>query len=89
LNPAIAAQLGVQAQDGAVIGQVVPGSPAATAGLQPRDIITAIDGQQLQGESALAEAINRHKPGDTISLSVLRGRQQVTVQVRLGELPTP
>jgi serine protease Do len=87
LNPALAAQLRVQVQDGAVIGQVVPGSPAATAGLQPEDIITAIDGQSLQGESALAEAINRHKPGDTITLTVLRSQQQVSVQVQLGELP--
>jgi serine protease Do len=87
LNPAIAAQLGVQAQDGAVVGQVVPGSPAATAGLQPRDIITSIDGQPLQGESALAEAINRHKPGDTIMLSLQRARQQISAQVKLGELP--
>jgi S1-C subfamily serine protease len=89
LNPALANRLGVQATDGAVIGQVVPGSPAAAAGLQQQDIITAIDGQPLQGESALAEAINRHKPGETIMLSVLRGRQQVSVQVELGELPTP
>ena len=87
LNPALAARLGVQIQDGAVIGQVVPGSPAATAGLQPEDIITAIDGQSLQGESALAEAINGHKPGDTITLAVLRSQQQVSVRVTLGELP--
>jgi serine protease Do len=71
-----------------VIGQVVPGSPAATAGLQPEDIITTVDGQPLQGESALAEAINKHKPGDTITLTVLRQQQQVSVPVRLGELPT-
>ena len=66
---------------------MVPGSPAAAAGLQPRDIITSIDGQPLQGESALAEAINRHKPGDTITVSVLRARQQISAQVKLGELP--
>jgi serine protease Do len=88
LNPALAARLGVQVRDGAVVGQVVPGSPAATAGLQPEDIITTVDGQPLQGESALAEAINKHKPGDTITLTVLRQQQQVSVPVRLGELPT-
>jgi serine protease Do len=88
LNPALAARLGVQVKDGAVIGQVVPGSPAATAGLQPEDIITSIDGQPLQGESALAEAINGHKPGDTITLAVLRNQQQqLSVRVTLGELP--
>ncbi len=88
LNPALAAQLGVQIQDGEVVGQVVPGSPAATAGLQPEDIITAIDGQPLQGESALAEAINGHKPGDTVTFSVLRRQQQMNLSVTLGELPT-
>lgn len=87
LNPAIAVRLGVQAQDGVVIGQVVAGSPAATAGLRPQDIIIAVDGQPLQGESALAEAISHHKPGDTITLSVLRSQQQATIQVKLGELP--
>jgi S1-C subfamily serine protease len=87
LNPALAARLGVQAQDGMVVGQVVPGSPAAAAGVRQQDIITAVDAQPLQGESALAEAINGHKPGDTITLTVLRGRQQLSVQVKLGELP--
>ena len=87
LNPALAAQLRVQVQDGAVIGQVVPGSPAASAGLQPDDIVTAIDGQPLQGESALAEAVNGHKPGDTVTFAVQRGQQQVSVPVVLGELP--
>ena len=87
LNPALAARLGVQAQDGMVVSQVVPGSPAAAAGLRQQDIITGIDAQPLQGESALAEAINGHKPGDTVILTVLRGRQQVSVQVKLGELP--
>jgi serine protease Do len=79
----------MQAQDGAVVGQVVAGSPAATAGLQPRDIIVNIYGQPLQGESVLAEAINRHKPGETIALTVLRNRQQVAASVQLGELPQP
>ena len=51
------------------------------------DILTAIDGQSLQGESALAEALNGHKPGDSVTLSVLRGQQQTSVQVQLGTLP--
>ena len=88
LNPAIAAQLQTQATDGAVVGQVVSGSPAAAAGVQAMDIITAVDGQPLQGESALAEAINGHKPGDTVTMSILRGQQQTSVSIQLGQLPT-
>jgi serine protease Do len=89
LNPAIARQLGVQATGGVVVGQVDPSSPAASAGVQPRDVITQIDGQALNGDSALAEAVNGHKPGDAITLTILRGAQQVSVSVTLGQLPGP
>ncbi len=89
VNPAIAQQLGVQATEGVVVGQIQPGSPAATAGLQPRDVITEVDGQTLKGDSALAEVITAHKPGDNVTLTVLRGSQQMSVKVTLGELPAP
>ena len=87
LNPAIAAQLGVNETTGAVIGQVVPNSPAAAAGLQANDVISAIDGTRLTTESSLAEAIDHHKPGDVVTLSVLRGTRQLTIKVTLGTMP--
>lgn len=57
----------------AVVGQVQPGSPAANAGLEPRDAITQIDGQLVQADSALPEAIDAQKPGDPITLRLLGG----------------
>ena len=63
LNPALAARLGVQIQDGAVIGQVVPGSPAAAAGLQPEDIITAIDGAITAGRIGPRRSHQRTQTG--------------------------
>ncbi|HLZ70542.1 MAG TPA: trypsin-like peptidase domain-containing protein, partial [Dehalococcoidia bacterium] len=87
LNPAIAAQLGVNAKQGAVVLRVQPGGPAAGAGLQRGDVISQVDGQQLQGDSGLAEAINPRKPGDTVTLTVLRGGQSMQVKVTLGQLP--
>jgi S1-C subfamily serine protease len=89
INPAIARQLGVQVKNGVVVGGVQPGSPAATGGVQSRDVITQIDGQDLQGDSSLAESVNAHKPGDTVTLTVLRGNQQVNLRVTLGQLPDP
>jgi S1-C subfamily serine protease len=89
LNPSIAAQLGINQTQGIVIGQVVPGSPADQAGLQVNDVITAIDGQQLVGESDFALIVSRHQPGDTITLTVLRNSQQLSVQLTLGEAPSP
>ena len=88
LNPAIAAQLGIQAKEGIVIARVVPGSPAEKAGLQVREVITEVDGTPLTGESTLAQIINEHKPGDTLTLTVLKGTQQSTVKLTLGEMPS-
>jgi serine protease Do len=88
LNPAIAAQLGIQQTQGDVIGNVVPGSPAAQAGLAQYDVVTAIDKAPLQSDSALAQIINSHKPGDTVTLTVLRGNQTLNVRVTLGETPS-
>ncbi|MDI3340725.1 MAG: trypsin-like peptidase domain-containing protein [Sphaerobacter sp.] len=85
LTPAIAAQLGVsQTRNGVVVVEVVEGSPAAQAGLMPRDVITEIDGEPLVNESSLAEIVNRHRPGDTITLTVLRSGQTTQVQATLG-----
>ncbi|MCL5959497.1 MAG: PDZ domain-containing protein [Chloroflexi bacterium] len=89
LTPAIAARLSIPQSTGALVRRVVAGSPAASAGLQNGDVIAEIDGKALNGESALAEAINAHQVGDTISLTILRDGQQSSVQVTLGEMPSP
>jgi S1-C subfamily serine protease len=89
LNSAIAIQLGITAQQGVVVTDVSPGSPAADAGLQPQDVITAINDQPLNTESALAQIVNSHQPGDTLTLTVIRGTQQLTLQVTLVAAPSP
>jgi S1-C subfamily serine protease len=88
LNPAITAQLGISAKDGVVVGEVVANSPAARAGLQPNDVITTVDGQALRGDSALARVTYSHKPGDTITLTVLRQGKSMDIPVTLGTLPS-
>jgi S1-C subfamily serine protease len=87
LNPALAAQNGIPVPYGAYVTAVVPGSPAANAGVQVNDVITAIDGTNLDSDSALAQILNQHKPGDTVTLTVQRGSQTLTVKVTLGEAP--
>lgn len=87
LNPAISAQLGIQQTDGVVVQNVVPGSPAEQGGLRQDDVIIALDNTALKGESALAQMLNVHKPGDTVSLTLLRGNRTMNVKVRLGTLP--
>ncbi len=88
LNPAIAAQLGIETRSGALIRQVAPGSPAAAAGLQVGDVITEIDGTALTSDSSLPQIVNSHKPGDTVTLTVERGNQTLTLRVTLGRQPS-
>ena len=86
LTPALARQVGVAAsQKGVVVSAVDAGSSAAQAGLRARDVIVAIDGEALLSDSALAEALRVRKPGDTITLTVLRRTQTLAVRVRLSE----
>lgn len=62
-------------------------SEAQASGLQVGDVITAIDGQQLDSESTLRSAILSKKPGDTVTLQVYRSstQQSATVELRLSE----
>jgi S1-C subfamily serine protease len=66
---------------------VFPNSPAANAGIKAGDVITAIDGTAINREADLAELMLPHKPGDTVTLRVLRGSSTQEIQVKLGTLP--
>ncbi len=88
LNPALANQLGAGDAKGYVVEQVASGSPAADAGLRPRDIITQVDGKDLQGDSGLAQALDSHKPGDKVSITIRRGSSTTTLNATLGVAPS-
>ena len=66
---------------------VFPNSPAAAAGLEAGDVITAVDGDRVDADSDLADHILPHQPGDQITLTVMRGDDQMEVTVTLGTLP--
>jgi S1-C subfamily serine protease len=88
LSPAAAAQLNVTATQGALVESVVSGSPADTAGLQKGDIVTQIDGKDLTTDSAFAEAVDNHAPGDVVTLTVQRNGQTMSIKVTLRTRPT-
>jgi len=74
-------------QAGALVLEVMPGSPAEKAGLQPGDIIFSIDRQRLEAEQDLAQIISRYHPGDEVTLGVWRGGRTGFRHVRLAEHP--
>jgi S1-C subfamily serine protease len=68
---------------GAIIRQVIPTGPAAGAGLNPGDVITAINGQPVNSATALTNILDQHHPGDHVTVG-LQGR---SVDVQLGDGP--
>ena len=72
---------------GALIANVVEGSPAAEAGLQAGDVISAVDGEAMGQDQDLAEIIRAHKPGDTVSLRVTRSGDALDLSATLGRNP--
>lgn len=87
LTPDLAKALGVPVHDGAVVTQVVQEGPGKKAGLQPDDVITAIDGQKLASASALTRAVGLRQPGNVVQLGVFRGGKQMDVKVQLVPRP--
>ncbi|MET0420633.1 MAG: PDZ domain-containing protein [Acidimicrobiia bacterium] len=74
---------------GAQISAVRADSPAADAGLQAGDVITAIDGTTVASSSSFARQVASHDPGDVISVTYARGGTSATARVRLGNTSTP
>jgi putative serine protease PepD len=72
---------------GAKISQVQPGTPATSAGLQPGDLITAIDSKAITSTDQFIATVDTYGPGNTITLTVKRQGQTKQVKVTLGTRP--
>ena len=83
-DPAVREQFKLNASaQGALIVNVLPGSPAADAGLQPGDLILRLNGQRIAGPDQVAASARAFKDGATIPVVIRRGEQTVLAQVTL------
>jgi putative serine protease PepD len=73
---------------GAQISQVQAGSPASSAGLHPRDVVTAIDGKQVVSTQQFIETVDNYAPGQTITLTIKRDGNTQTLKLTLGTRPS-
>jgi S1-C subfamily serine protease len=100
IGPDLAQQMGLAADYGVLIQRVIPGGAAERAGLRGGDqqayvgntpimlggdLIVAIDGQQVTDPQDISSIMDRHQAGDVISVTILRGRRQMTVKLILGD----
>ena len=85
MNDQAAASYGLAAESGAYVAAVSQGSGAEAAGLQEGDIITALDGESVEGASDLMLAVRGKNPGDTVKLTVTRTGQEQEISVTLGD----
>jgi serine protease Do len=73
LTPELRQQLGVDTSQGALVGEVAPGSAAARAGLRPGDVVTEAQGKPVQGPAELASMLEKLSSGQVVRLKVARG----------------
>jgi serine protease Do len=87
LTAAERSRLGVKADRGAVVMEVVPNTPAAQAGLQRDDVITAVNDKPVNDPQGLRAAVSEVGAGKDINLTVLRGGETKHIKARLEESP--
>jgi S1-C subfamily serine protease len=73
---------------GGQVQRVVPGTPAAKAGIRPGDVITKVDGTAVESSDDLVAAIGEKKAGDSATLQIRRDNRQRTVRVTLAQQPS-
>jgi S1-C subfamily serine protease len=86
VNQIVAAQNNLSVDHGALLVSVNPNGAAAQAGLQVGDVIVQIDNQAVNNTTSLTDALANKNPGDTVSVKIYRGNQQLTINAKLGEL---
>ena len=87
VDPDIARSLGMQTPQGALIADVWPGGPAAKAGLRQGDVVLEADGKPIVDAATLGYTVGTHRPGDLVSLMVLRDGRRLSMTLRAEAPP--
>jgi Do/DeqQ family serine protease len=87
LTPELAKSFGVSADEGILVNQVMPKSPAETAGIKVGDLILSLDGKPLKDTRQMQRLVAEAEIGKTIEVVVLRDKTKRTLKLQVGEMP--
>ena len=85
----LARSFGMEKPAGALVASVENGGPAEKAGIEPGDVILAVNGTKVETSNQLPPLVADIKPGETAQLEVWRGGSRKTVDVKVGRLQPP
>ena len=85
LTPDLAEALGTSHERGAVVAQVIPGTPAEAAGVQRGDVIVEMNGEPVVGSSDLRNKVGLLRVGDAVRLTIERDGKPMTIELAVGE----
>lgn len=83
----IAAAVGLEKPQGALVAEILPGGPAEKAGLLSGDVILELNGKKIEGRGALRSAVMLMKPGDEAVMKIRRNGQDLTITATVSESP--
>ncbi len=86
LDKELADSLGLASEDGALVANVMPDSPAAKAGIESGDVIVSVDGKKIDGPRQLTRQIGAIAPGASASVDVIRDGKPVKLDLKLAKL---
>ena len=81
----LAEALGTTYERGAVVAQVIPGTPAEAAGIQAGDVVVEMNGEAVTGSSDLRNKVGLLRVGDAVRLTVVRDGETMTIDLAVGE----
>jgi S1-C subfamily serine protease len=88
VTPQLNQQLELGVDEGVLVLSVAPKSPAASAGLRRGDVIVSLEGEPIKTVEDLYAALRKYKPGDTVSVAVVRHGKRRTLAVTVAALPS-
>jgi serine protease Do len=88
VTPEIAESMGLKGRKGALVAELVPGGPADKGGVQPGDVVVALNGSAVTSSVELTRMVAHSRTGDVLHLSILRDGKERGLEVKSGTRPS-